>query len=361
MAAAAPHDPDLVPTHTTAAASSVAGWVALHHGVAVRHCHLIRRGLNDNYALRADDGTRYAARLYSIRPRGGFNVEYELALLAHLDARGAGVAAPVPSLKGPAHVTLSFPEGERVLALFRHAEGAVPEPLDEIALTGHTLARIHAAARDYAGPPSRYTLDGHHLAGRTLGYLEAYPEMPADLLRDCRALVHRLLDELAAVEGQLTRVTCHGDTHGFNNHVITQADGVKRTTFIDFDDAGPASWPTTCACCRGRTCSARGSRKWTTRCASAGRTICAATAKAAARSPMRTWPPCPCSCRCAGCGTSARRPAGCTTGGRTRRRWTGCASTWTRCTPGAGWTCAAERSAPGASWPEFADERLVGG
>lgn len=234
-----PHDPDLVPTHTTAATASVTRWVARHHGLRVQHCHLIRRGLNDNYALRAADGTRYVARLYSIRPRGGFNVEFELALLAHLEARGAGVAGPVPAAQGRAHVELQFPEGPRALALFRHAAGVIPEALEEFELTGRSLAHIHQAARDYAGPPSRYTLDGHHLAGRTLGYLQAYPEMDADLLETYRRLVQRLQEELAAVEGGLTRVVCHGDTHGFNNHVETDAAGNRKSVFFDFDDAGP--------------------------------------------------------------------------------------------------------------------------
>jgi len=233
------HDPALVPTHTTAATSSIAHWVAQHHGIPVQQCHLIRRGLNDNYALRSADGVRYVARLYAIRPRGGFNIHFETSLLAHLEAKDAGVAAPVPAADGRAHIQLQFPEGPRALALFRHAEGVVPDTLEELELTGRTLAHIHESARDYAGPPSRYMLDGHHLAGRTLGYLEAYPEIDAELLETYRLLVHRLLEELAAAEVGLTRVVCHGDTHGFNNHVYTDAAGTRKTVFFDFDDAGP--------------------------------------------------------------------------------------------------------------------------
>ena len=232
-------DPDLVSTHTTAATASVARLVARHHGLSVAQCHLIRRGLNDNYALRSADGTRYVARLYSIRPRGAFNTNFELALLTHLAAQGVGVAAPVPATDGRTHIPLRFPEGPRALALFRHGAGATPETLDEFELTGRTLALIHQAARHYAGPPSRYTLDGHHLAGRTLGYLEAYPELGAELLETYRQLVQHLREELAATESGLTRVVCHGDTHGFNNHVTTDTAGAKSTVFFDFDDAGP--------------------------------------------------------------------------------------------------------------------------
>ena len=239
MAATQQPDPDLVPTHTTAAAISVARWVAQHYGLQVQQCHLIRRGLNDNYALRATDGTRYVARLYSIRPRGGFNVAFEMALLAHLDARGVGVAAPVFAADGRTHIQLQFPEGPRALALSRHAEGTTPESLEEFELTGRTLAHIHHCAPDYAGPSSVYTLDGHHLAGRTLDYLKAHPELDTAVLDTYCQLVLRLLDELTTAAPGLTRVLCHGDTHGFNNHVYAEAGGTKRCVFFDFDDAGP--------------------------------------------------------------------------------------------------------------------------
>lgn len=232
-------DPDLIPTHTTAATASIARWVEKHYGLPVQRCHLIRRGLNDNYALRSADGTRYVARLCSIRPRGDFNIHFEVSLLAHLDAQGASVAAPVLAPDGRTHALVQFPEGQRALVLFRHAEGVVPDALEEFELTGHMLATIHNAARNYAGPPSRYTLDGHHLAGRTLGYLQAHPEPGPELLETYRQLVHRLQQELATAESGLTRVVCHGDTHGFNNHVYTDAADTRRAVFFDFDDAGP--------------------------------------------------------------------------------------------------------------------------
>ena len=37
-------DPDLVPTHTTAATTSIARWVEQHYCIQVQQCHLIRRG-----------------------------------------------------------------------------------------------------------------------------------------------------------------------------------------------------------------------------------------------------------------------------------------------------------------------------
>ncbi len=72
-------------------------WVMQHYGLKLRQCHLIRRGLNDNYAIRGLDGARYVARLYSIRPRGEFNVDFETALIEHLATREVDVAAPLRS------------------------------------------------------------------------------------------------------------------------------------------------------------------------------------------------------------------------------------------------------------------------
>jgi Ser/Thr protein kinase RdoA (MazF antagonist) len=232
-------DTDLVAAHTTVDAGSIARRVERHHGLSVRRCHLLRRNLNDNYALQADDGTRYVARLYAIRPRGEPNVDFEAALLSHLDARGAGVAAMVPALDGHPSVSLRCPEGPRPLALFQHVPGSVPDTEADFALTGAELARIHRAARDYAGPPSRYPLDGPRLAGRALRSLQAHPELDPALVDTFDGVVRRLLEEWAEVADTLSTVLCHGDTHGFNKHVFDEGTGTRRTVFFDFDDAGP--------------------------------------------------------------------------------------------------------------------------
>ncbi|MBU0747361.1 MAG: phosphotransferase [Gammaproteobacteria bacterium] len=239
MSATPPNEPDLIPTHTTAATSSVVRWVERDYGLSLQLCHLIRRGLNDNYALRSADGARYVARLCSIRPRGAFNIDFEVSLLAHLHLQGAAVATPLLTLDGRTHVSLQFPEGQRALLLFRHVDGVVPDSLEDFELTGRTLAHVHGAALTYAGPPSRYTLNGYHLAGRTLKYLQVHPQLNDELLGAYTQLIHRLLQELAAAEGYLSRVVCHGDTHGFNNHMSIDDAGAPSAVFFDFDDAGP--------------------------------------------------------------------------------------------------------------------------
>ncbi len=39
-------------------------------------------------------------------------------------------------------IELQFPEGLRALALFRHAEGEIPDTLEDFELTGRTLAHV---------------------------------------------------------------------------------------------------------------------------------------------------------------------------------------------------------------------------
>lgn len=228
----------MVHAHTTAAPSSVVHWAKQHYGLDITQCHLIRRGLNDNYAL-SGDGARFVARLYAIRPRGEFNIDFETSLLEHLASKGVGVAAPLKTLDGAAYVRLQFPEGQRALAIFQHADGATPETLDEFELTGHTLARIHVASRDYTGPASHYALNSDHLVGRTWTYLQDYPGLGAELLDAYRQRIQALQEEMASTESSLSKVICHGDTHGFNNHVHADPTGDRKAVFFDFDDAGP--------------------------------------------------------------------------------------------------------------------------
>ncbi len=151
----APAAPSTISTsHTTVAAQAVSTWVEQHYGLPVQPCYLIRRNLNDNYAVRSADGSRYVARLCAIRPRGPFNVDFELALLTHLESQGVGVASPVLAANGATIVALPFPEGPRVLVLFRHCEGAVPGTPEDLHLTGATLAQITALRKATPAPPA---------------------------------------------------------------------------------------------------------------------------------------------------------------------------------------------------------------
>ena len=229
----------LVISHSVLASEEVRHVVEQHYPIgAVAQCYLLRRSFNEAYFLQAANGARYVARLSSIRARGPANVGYEVSMLAHLSSRGIGVAEPILPTSGATHVMLELPEGSRPLALFRFVEGDVPESLDDVELTGAELAKIHLNSQDYAGPSSLYRIDVDHLLKTPLTWLLQAPTVDAGLRDSLNALASSLDSSLAGMP-DLTAVACHGDCHGANNFIWTRPDGVRVTSFFDFDDAGP--------------------------------------------------------------------------------------------------------------------------
>ena len=225
--------------HTTFAAAAVARWIVTHHAhVPVASCHLLRRGFGDAYDVRLADGQRWIARLGARRPRGAPNIAYEAALLRHLLACGIGVAEPVPTRSGEDAAVIQAPEGERSLFVTRWIDGELPgDNLADLEATGAGLARMHAAARSYAGPPSRYRLDVGYLVDAQLERLLRLPDLDPSLASAFGEEAARLRDHVQSAE--LTRVACHGDCHGDNNLMRVAADGTRQPWYFDFDDAGP--------------------------------------------------------------------------------------------------------------------------
>lgn len=229
---------------TTPTDDAIARFVTCHWALGpVRDCVLLRRGFNHVYELRFENGRHTIARLSADRPRGAPNIAYETALLLHLQARGIPVAAPLAAANGAFSMTLDLPEGPRALMLFDFLPGDPPgESLVDIEATGQGLAQLHAAARDYAGPASRYTLDLPELLDASLQRLLATPTVDAVLAHEFSALAHDLHARFATLCG-LTRVHCHGDCHGSNNFMtdspVEGGAAHRMASFFDFDDTGP--------------------------------------------------------------------------------------------------------------------------
>ena len=233
-----PHPASIAQTTPTgsAIAQCVARAYAFPDAVA---CELLRRGFNHVYGLRFADGRRAVARLSAERPRGAPNTAYEAAMLLHLKARGAAVAAPLPTRAGAAATAMDLPEGPRTLMLFEHLDGDAPgEALADIEATGRGVARLHEASQDYEGPASRYVLELPFLLDASLQRLYAAPTTDEALREAFGAIAQRLHERIAAMPA-LTRVACHGDCHGSNNFMTDGADGARVASFFDFDDAGP--------------------------------------------------------------------------------------------------------------------------
>ena len=224
---------------STIAARSIAMAVeALYPFGPVSDCFLARSNVNHVYTLVRAGGRRCIARLSLLRSRGVANAAFEAGLLVHLKSAGVKVSAPLATRTGAFATLLDAPEGPRTLMLFEFLPGATPdEALDDHTLMGAELARIHLAARDYAGPQSLYTLDLQHLLWRPLAHLMTAPTMDDALHTDMTALAQRLAARIAGMTG-LTQTICHGDCHGFNTFIADE-NGQRSAAFFDFDDAGP--------------------------------------------------------------------------------------------------------------------------
>jgi len=205
----------------------------------IASCHLIRRGMNDVYAVRSHSGRRYVARLSHVRARGPSNLAYEAAFLAHLTALGAPVAAVVADSQGGLWRNLPSAEGPRAFAVFEHAAGRPPESdSEDVFLLGSSLAAIHMGGDSFTGPESLRTLDGDYLLARPLAGLLAAPTIDQPLGQAYAALAAELASRLEAAWPALSQGICHGDCH-VNAHVRTDERGRRVIAYFDFDDLGP--------------------------------------------------------------------------------------------------------------------------
>jgi len=113
------------------APAAVAAKVREHYGLEVTDCALLRSLVNEVYAVSTSTG-RYAFKLYRQENAPGARtldeVGWEQQLVVTLAAAGVSVPAPVPRLDGSLVGAHPAPEGLRLFALIRWAEGSKPAP-----------------------------------------------------------------------------------------------------------------------------------------------------------------------------------------------------------------------------------------
>lgn len=232
--------PAIAIAQSTPTAAAMAAVVGRHYAFGeIAESQFLRRSFNQVYGMRLRDGRRVVARLCAERPRGGPNVAYEAALLRHLRARNIPVSACLPTAGGQDAVTVSLPEGERLLMVFEYLEGdATGDAPEDIQAFGAGLAALHEAGSGFDGTPSRYVLDLDYLIGRPLAGLLQAPTMTPELRPRFEEIAARLRARIEAMQG-LARIVCHGDAHGENNFITADAQGRKTAAFFDFDECGP--------------------------------------------------------------------------------------------------------------------------
>ncbi len=201
-------------------------------------CDLVHSGVNDTYEITAP-GQHFALRVCRHEWRQQAELQWELALLEHLDSEGAPVSAPLRTASGNRFSIVLAPEGPRPVALFRYAPG---KPCSGAAMTalharayGQALASIHLRMDTFSQTYPRFEIDLDRLLDRPLKALEPrMTERPQDL-----TYLRRIADDIreAIVEFDdrgLTTGICHGGATGGNAHL----DQRGEFTFFDFDAAG---------------------------------------------------------------------------------------------------------------------------
>ncbi|WP_371437447.1 phosphotransferase enzyme family protein [Polaromonas sp.] len=225
---------------STPTAAAIARIVEQHYDLGrVVESEFLRRSFNQVYRLGFSSGQRVVARLCTERPRGGPNLPFEAAALAHWARSGCSVSRSLPAANGEVAIDVPLPEGRRALMLFEHLDGEFTgDSSEDISAFARGLAALHTAGERYAGPSSLYDLDLDYLLLRPLEGLLRAPTMTAALRPQFESLGRRLHDDIIAM-GELARVLCHGDAHGSNNFVVGAAPGEREAVFFDFDEAGP--------------------------------------------------------------------------------------------------------------------------
>ena len=225
--------------YSTPRDGAVADYVAARYAMpGPLECWLVRRGFNDSFEVRSQDGQRWVLRLSNLRARGEADVASETAFLAHLEQSGIPVAAPTPAKDGTLFGTAWLPEGQRPAVLFRYAEGRTPlwESAADACASGVTLARIHRAAPDYAGGNAgRYRPDLDQLLHRPLAALLG--------LSRRRRRYGRFCATGGAVVG-CGRGPGQPDLDALPrrlrfNRILEEGPDAGQAMFFDFDDGGP--------------------------------------------------------------------------------------------------------------------------
>lgn len=120
-------------------------------------CELIQHNLDAVYLVSGSENL-YVVRLFNARWWCREEVEEEVGILRHLNARGIRAAAPVQRKDGGWVSTVHAPEGERQLLVYEYLEGEGLIPSRDAGKLGELVGRMHRALEDCVIPRRRQEL-----------------------------------------------------------------------------------------------------------------------------------------------------------------------------------------------------------
>jgi len=198
-------------------------------------CKYYVLGLHDNYLIDGDAG-KYIFRLYRNTWRTQEEALFELELLTFLGNKDAPVATPISTNQGQLSLLIESPEGDRVGALFRYADGHAPEnevTVKQSLLLGQTVANIHLLTQTYDSPCARPVLDIYYLLDESIIAIEPFIDTDArDYLKVLQRKLHHIVPGLRQEAGEFG--ICIGDVNLSNFHINDN----NQITLFDFDQCG---------------------------------------------------------------------------------------------------------------------------
>ena len=228
---------DLPVTRTVVAAKAILD--AVRCGYDIDHitgCEMLKFHTNDTYLLTTENEP-YILRLYGARWRSVPEIEYELALLRHVAAKGVPGSVPIQTRCGAWRCPIPAAEGERQLVVFTYVKGAplTWETIEQCRQAGQTMAEMHEAMGDFQTEHYRRPHDLAGLTDRPLGALKPFLTSRPEAWEFLQRLATRLrarVEDLAA-DG-LDWGVCHGDMAAKN--LLHVED--RKLAVLDFDHCG---------------------------------------------------------------------------------------------------------------------------
>lgn len=202
-------------------------------------CELIQRQLDAVYLVSghavSGHAPRLIARLYNARWWSRAQVEGEISVLRHLEARSVRVAAPVKRRDGAWLTTILAPEGERQLLVYHYLEGEALLPSRDAGRFGELVGRMHHALADCRLEQPRRELTFRRLTEDTFDTIVAQLGESHALRTYLEGLRGRVRARALELGMQSFRVgLCHGDLNFAN--AVRQPDG--ELGLYDFETCG---------------------------------------------------------------------------------------------------------------------------
>ena len=211
--------------------------IARYNIGTIDRCLFWNRGLSDVYLIETATQS-YILKISHHHWRTQSEIQFELEFLDFLHQQDLPVANPLKTKAGQLFVTVRAVEGDRYAALFPYAPGQVPQgdlSLEQSAIMGEILAKIHQAGLRFASSCDRQSLDAAYLLDDSFQTINPYLHHRRQDLAYLEMTISKIKQQLASLEKTLPlRSVCWGDPHSGNVHFTKD----NQITLFDFDQCG---------------------------------------------------------------------------------------------------------------------------